>query len=128
RYDSYISRSTSGAVSLSSFMIPLYPTPAPAGKFGRLRHLAQDEIADPAPAEVRLGGATVAQHLVVLAPGVLKCVGEDRPRADLPRLVHRAGECHRGVSAPRRVERDRPERVAEDVADQVGPGEFPPGS
>jgi hypothetical protein len=46
--------------------------------------LPQHEVHDPAPAHVRrVGIAAVRKDVVVIAPGVLKRVGEDRHRAEL---------------------------------------------
>jgi hypothetical protein len=44
----------------------------------------------------------VVQDGVVVAPGILKRIGEDRHRGEIARLVHLLRECDNGVGAPRR--------------------------
>jgi hypothetical protein len=63
----------------------------------------------------------MVQH-VVITPRVLQCVRENGHRGELARVVHLTRERHRGVSAPIRRERDRAERIAEDVAEQFAVG------
>src|SRR5207248_1564906 len=73
----------------------------------------------PAAADVRPAPAAVVQDVRVLAARVLEGVGQDRHGAELPRLVHLPGEFDGRGRAPGRVEYDGPERVAEDVADEM---------
>src|SRR6187551_1642442 len=76
----------------------------------------QNEIHHPAPADVRRGRvAAVVQYVLVVAAGILERVREKRHRAEVPRLVHPAGELHRGRRAPLWRERDRLKWVADDV-------------
>src|SRR5947209_3886742 len=69
--------------------------------------LPEDEVDDPAPADVTGGGsggtrggfprpkarsAAMVEDLRVLAPGVLQRVGQDRHRGELAGVVHLPGE------------------------------------
>ena len=54
--------------------------------------LAKYEVHDPAPANVWTGTATVSQHVLVVAPGVLERIRENGHRGELPHLVHLARE------------------------------------
>src|SRR5215207_7369383 len=86
---------------------------------GRFRSLlAEYEIDDPAPANVRRGGvAAVREDVVGVAARVLKRVGQYRHRAEVARIIHLPCEGNGGVSPPPREEGDRAEGVAEDVAE-----------
>jgi hypothetical protein len=64
----------------------------------------------------------VVQKVLVVAPGVLECVREDRHRAELAGVVHLASQRQRGIRAPLRGEADRAEWGAEDVAHEVSLG------
>jgi len=59
----------------------------------------------------------MVEDVGVFAPGVLQGVGQDRQDREVARLVHLPGERDRRGRALLRVERDRAERVAEDVAE-----------
>jgi hypothetical protein len=81
----------------------------------------QHQIHNPTAANVRrVGVSAVVEDVLVFAPGVLKCVGENGHRTEVARLVHLPRERNRGVGAPRRRERDRAERIPEDVAQDRG--------
>src|SRR5881227_2549094 len=88
--------------------------------------LADHQVYHPAPAAVRAGTAAVVEDVGVVAPRVLERVGQDRHRAEVPGCVHllRQGESRRGSQVRR--EDDRPERVADDVAEdhRLPPGLF----
>src|SRR5262249_11419282 len=84
----------------------------PCGVKKRRLLLAEHEIDDPAPADVRTRSAAMVEDGRVVAPGVLECVSEDRYRAEVARLVHPMSQRNRGVRAPLRGKLDRPERVA----------------
>jgi hypothetical protein len=56
--------------------------------FGHRSLLAEHEINDPAPADVWAFAATVAQHVLVVASGILKCVGQNGHRGEVAAFVH----------------------------------------
>jgi hypothetical protein len=56
-----------------------------------LLNLAEYEIDGPAPTDVHCRSvAAVGEDIVAVAPGVLKCVGENGHSAEVARLVHLA--------------------------------------
>ncbi len=81
--------------------------------------LPQYQIHDPAPADVRAVAAAVGQDVFVLASRVLEGVGQDRQSVEGTLLVDALGEQSDGGCEPGRVERDRTERIAEDVAERT---------
>src|SRR5262245_39361368 len=70
-----------GRVSSRGAMMTTIPDRA------RWSPLSEDQIHDPAPANVRSVAATVIEDVGVVAACVLERVGEDLHRAELPRLV-----------------------------------------
>ena len=56
----------------------------------------------------------------ILAAGVLECVREYGHRAEVAALVHLRRDGHGGVGAPRGGAGNRPEGIAEDVAEEIG--------
>src|SRR5207248_1321344 len=83
----------------------------------------QYEIDNPTAADVGpIGSAAVGQHGLVRAAGVLQRVGQDRHPVERPLVVDAAGQRQNVPREPRSLGRDRTERVAGDVAEQVGLG------
>jgi hypothetical protein len=62
--------------------------------------LAEYQIYNPAPTDVRTRASAVVEDLGVFAPGVLECVGQNRHGREVARIVHLAGEGDDCVSAP----------------------------
>ena len=60
----------------------------------------------------------VLQDLGVLAAGVLKCIGKDRHRGEVPGVVHLLCEVYHCGGEPGWIESDGVEGVAEDVSEQ----------
>ena len=81
---------------------------------------------------MRPTGPAVVQHFLVIAPGVLKCIRQDRHRAEVARVVHLTRESENCVGAPGRGEGEGAKRAAEDVAEKrnlcrlLAPDEFDP--
>src|SRR5262245_25659531 len=50
--------------------------------------LAQHEIDDPTPADMRASASAVAEDVFVVAPGILNRVCENGHRAEVTRLIH----------------------------------------
>jgi hypothetical protein len=50
--------------------------------------LAQYQIDNPTATNVLIRIATVVQHIVVVASGILESVGKNRHRAEVSRFVH----------------------------------------
>jgi hypothetical protein len=84
--------------------------------------LAQDQIYDPAAADVRLRPAAVPQDGGVLAPGLFQGIGQDRHVLETPLLVQGPGQLHDGRRPPGGVEGDGPEGVAENVSPEEALG------
>jgi hypothetical protein len=78
---------------------------------------AEYQIDNPTTPDVFAGVTAVVEDVVVVAPGILKCVSEDRHRGELASVVHLLGESNGGVSAPFIRERDWSERVAQNATD-----------
>src|SRR4051794_30422345 len=84
--------------------------------------LSQQQIDDPAAADVFVRPAAVCQDVGVIAAGLLQRVGEDRHQVEAPLVVDRAGQLFGGAAVPRpprRIDPDGAERVAEDFAEDV---------
>ena len=62
--------------------------------------------------------AAMVQDVLAVAACVLKCVGQYRHRAEVTRLVHPLRQLHGSCRPPLAGERDRPERIADDVAEE----------
>src|SRR4051794_39286172 len=93
---------------IGTILAPSRLTPIPGTRSGAPKY----PIEHPAPADVdAVRAAAVRQHLLVVAPGVLERVREDRHRAELARLVHLSRQCSRRLGPPPGVELDRAERV-----------------
>src|SRR5262249_23251480 len=80
--------------------------------------LAEDEIDDPAAADVRPRPAAVLQHIGVVAARILQRVGEDRQPVEGAVSVGALGERDDGGGKPGGIDRYRAEGGAEDVADK----------
>src|SRR5579883_3555418 len=67
----------------------------------------------------------VIEDVVVIAAGVLKCIGQNRHRAKVTRFVHLTRESNGGVGAPGGRERHWGVRIRPvDVADEGAPFHF----
>jgi hypothetical protein len=82
--------------------------------------LPENQVDDPAPADVRALPPAVAEDLLVSAPGVHQGVGQDRQAVEGSVLVDGAGEVEDIGRAPTRVKSPSAERVAEDAAQEIG--------
>src|SRR5262245_40674024 len=67
--------------------------------------LAEYEVNDPAPTDMRPQTPAVVQDVVPSTARVLERVGENGHRTELPRLVHRACQSHHRLCAPSRRSR-----------------------
>src|SRR5206468_3038012 len=80
--------------------------------------LAENEVRDPAPADVRPAAAAVVEDVRAVAATVLQRVGHNRHRTEVARLVHLPRQDRGGVSPPRGVEGDGSEWVGNDVVEE----------
>jgi hypothetical protein len=53
--------------------------------------LTEYQIYHPATSDVRTGAATVVEDLGAFAPGVLKCIGQNRHRGEVTRVKRMLG-------------------------------------
>jgi len=87
-------------------------TPSAASTF------PQHQVHHPAAADVDARFAAVGEDRVAIAPGFFEGVGEDRQGGEVAVLIHLRGDADRVFGAPTRIEPHRPERAAEDVAEE----------
>src|SRR5262249_15855776 len=83
---------------------------------------AQQTINDPAPARMGLFRATVSKDGLVIAPGFLQRIGENRHPVERMILVHLASDgsdCLSLANEPVHLELDRRKRIAQNIAHHV---------
>src|SRR5688572_15661631 len=123
----YAPRGTRSDIPPPSLVEPLRSLTGPSSPnvvVGAIDHgpsfLAEHQVHDPAPADVRSRAAAVVQDVFAVTARVLERVGQDRHRGEVSRLIHQVRQRDRRDRPPRGGEGDGAERVAEDAPDGFG--------
>src|SRR5579883_462014 len=77
---------------------------------------SQERINYPAAANMLAGETAVVEDVGIVAPGVLKCVGQNRHRGEVAGVVHLLDKRDNGRCEPQRVKGDAAKWIADDVA------------